>query len=338
MTALSQYARLETVGLWRTNPLESGREVVVSFGNATLVLADGSGLPLTHWSLPAVTRLNPGAAPALFAPDEDGSETLEIEDDLMVSAIEKVRRSVARTRPASHRQGLRVVWIALGVTGLGLLLWLPGVLRREALSVVPPSKRTEIGATLLGHLQRDLGPACRDPLGTEALARLHHRVLGEVGQVVVLPLGPSAPITLPGGIVVLSRDVVERASEPATVAGHVLAARVAPGGDDALASLLDEAGLWATLRLLTSGNLDAAVLERHAKALLAADAPELDASNLGPAFAAAEVPLTPFALDRDPSGDSVADLLAADPYAKGAAPTLLTDSDWVALQGICDGG
>ena len=163
MTALSQYARLETVGLWRTNPLEGGREVVVSFGNATLVLADGSGLPLTHWSLPAVTRLNPGLAPALFAPDEDGSETLEIEDDLMVSAIEKVRRSVARTRPASHRQGLRAVWIALGITGLGLLLWLPGVLRREALSVVPPSKRTEIGATLLGHLQRDLGPACRDP-------------------------------------------------------------------------------------------------------------------------------------------------------------------------------
>lgn len=340
MTALSQYARLETTGLWRTGPGDAGREVVVSFGNATLVLSDFAGLPLTHWSLPAVTRLNPGGAPALYAPDTDGSETLAIDDELMVSAIETVRAAVARGQPGAAPRQLRwaLAWGLVALLLAAAVFWLPGALRREALTVVPTAKWTEIGATILGHLQRTLGPACREPLGAEALSRLHDRTLGEEGQAVVLPLGPGAPLALPGGITVLSREMVERAAEPAVVAGQFLAARMAPGAEDPLARLLDEAGLWATLRLLTTGNLDPAVLARHAQALLAAPEAPLDADRLGPAFAQAEVPLAPYALDRDPSGQAIADLLAADAYAEGEAPVLLSDSEWVALQGICEGG
>ena len=76
----------------RPDPASPPREVVVSFGDATLVLSDGSGLPLAHWSLPAVTRLNPGQSPARFAPDEGGSETLDIEDAEVTAAIETVTR------------------------------------------------------------------------------------------------------------------------------------------------------------------------------------------------------------------------------------------------------
>jgi hypothetical protein len=338
MTALSQYARLETTGLWRTGPGDAGREVVVSFGKATLVLSDFAGLPLTHWSLPAVTRLNPGAAPALYSPDGDGSETLEVEDDLMVSAIETVRTAVAKGQTVAPRQ-LRwaASWAVVAAVLAGAALWLPGALRQEALSVVPAAKRTEIGATILGHLQRTLGAACRDPLGAETLARLHDRTLGDEGQAVVLPLGPEAPLALPGGITVLSREMVERAAEPAVVAGRLLAARAA-SGDDPLARLLDKVGLWATLRLLTTGDLDPEVLARHAEALLAEPALDLGADRLGPEFARAEVPLKPYALDRDPTGATVADLLAADAYADQAPPVLLTDSEWVALQGICEAG
>jgi len=337
MTALSRYARLETTGLWRAAPGDGGREVVVSFGHATLVLADGAGLPLAHWSLPAVTRLNPGTTPALFAPDEAGSETLELDDDLMVSAIETVRRSVAKGRGGSHRLRRAIGLGTAGVIAVVGLLWLPGALRREALAVVPASKQAEIGATLLGHLQAHLGPACRDPLGAEALARLHDRTLGQGGQSVVLPVGPTAPLALPGHITVLSRDMVERAAEPAVVAGQLLSAEVALDGADPLARLLDDAGVWATMRLLVTGNLDPAALEKHATALLAQPAPELDADALGPAFAQAEVPLTPYAMDRDPTGEDVADLLAADAYAEAEAPILISDSEWVALQGICQG-
>jgi hypothetical protein len=68
MTALARYARLETLGQWRPDPASLAQEVVVSFGDATLVLSDGDGRPLAHWSLPAVTRLNPERTPARFAP------------------------------------------------------------------------------------------------------------------------------------------------------------------------------------------------------------------------------------------------------------------------------
>ncbi|TNC71499.1 hypothetical protein [Rubellimicrobium roseum] len=337
MTALSRYARLESTGRWRAAPGEGGREVVVSFGHATLVLADGSGLPLAHWSLPAVTRLNPGTRPALYAPDEAGSETLEIDDEIMVSAIETVRRSVARARGGPHRLR-RALWPTLAVLAAFLgLVWFPGAVRREALEVVPLSKRTEIGATLLGHLQSRLGPACRDPLGAEALQQLHDRALGQGGHAVVLPLGPAAPLVLPGHIAVVPRDLVERAAEPAVVAGHLLAAEATLDGDDPLGLLLDEVGVWATLRLLVTGNLDPAVLEAHAATLLAATPTEPDADLLGPAFAQAEVPLAPWALDLDPTGDTVEDLVAADAYAQAEAPILISDSEWVALQGICQG-
>ena len=59
MTALNQYQRLEAAGIWRETPQAQARDVIVSFGDATLVLTDPrSEVPLAHWSLPAVTRFS----------------------------------------------------------------------------------------------------------------------------------------------------------------------------------------------------------------------------------------------------------------------------------------
>jgi hypothetical protein len=330
MTALTRYARLETTGFWRPDAEGEAVEVAVSLGDATLVMTDFAGNPVAHWSLPAVTRLNPGAQPARFAPDEAGTESIEIEDDLMVSAIETVRRHVARTRPGSRRVRRAVVAGALAfAVGLGLL-WAPGALRREALSVVPPAKRSEIGATILGHLSRDLGAACRDPVGAEALRRLHARLFGEgaPGQIVVLPLGPAEPLALPGGLVVLPRAIVERAAEPAALAGHVLAARAAAG--DPLGGVLDGAGPFATLRLLATGGFAPGVLEAHAGRLREAPPAPPPPEALAPVLLGAGVPPGPYARDIDPGA-------AVAPDPDPARAPLLTDAEWVSLQEICGG-
>jgi hypothetical protein len=68
MTVLEQYRRLESLGLWRDGPDDQRREVVVSLGEATLVVSTPAETALTHWSLPAIERLNPGRTPALYAP------------------------------------------------------------------------------------------------------------------------------------------------------------------------------------------------------------------------------------------------------------------------------
>ena len=99
MTALDRYVRLESEALWRDEPGGQRRDVTISFGDATLVIADPTGRPLAHWSLPALIRQNPDAAPAIYAPDDDASETLEIVDTTMVEAIEEVRKALAKSRP-----------------------------------------------------------------------------------------------------------------------------------------------------------------------------------------------------------------------------------------------
>ncbi|NOX74880.1 MAG: hypothetical protein GXP03_15105, partial [Alphaproteobacteria bacterium] len=91
MTALKQYEKLEAPGLWRETADAQRREIYISFGDTTLVIRNHKDEVLSHWSLPAIIRLNPGVMPALFSPDISAAETLEIDDDTMIDAIEKIR-------------------------------------------------------------------------------------------------------------------------------------------------------------------------------------------------------------------------------------------------------
>ena len=50
MTALKEYARLESGGLWRADADAQRRDVIVSFGDATLVISDSAERALAHWS------------------------------------------------------------------------------------------------------------------------------------------------------------------------------------------------------------------------------------------------------------------------------------------------
>lgn len=339
MTALKEYARLESGGLWRSDPDAQRRDVVVSFGNATLVIADSSGRALAHWSLAAVERVNPGASPALFSPDTDQSETLEIADDTMVDAIEQVRRAIARQRPRPGR--LRHLGLGLtlaAVLGLGVF-WLPGALIDQAVTVVPATKRAEIGATLLGHVQRLTGPSCRSPLGNQALSRLHDRLFAAEapGQVVVVPDGPDGAVALPGGIIVVSRSVIEDTEDPAVVAGHVIAARVHAGQTDPLRDILDRSGFGATLTLLTTGDMSPAALRTYAEDMLAAPPARPGDTALVAAFTEARIPTTPYAYSVDVSGESTLGLIEADPFADTTVPLILDDGSWISLQGICGG-
>lgn len=339
MTALKEYARLESTGLWRPTPDAQRREVGLSFGEATLVISDNVNRPLAHWSLPAISRLNPGADPALFSPDPDGTETLEISDDLMVDAIETVRQSLARQRARPGRLRQTAIAGTVVVTLCLAIFWLPGALARQTLSMVPPAKRSEIGATVLGHLQRLTGPSCRNPLSTLALGRLKQRLLGPdaPGQILVLPDGLDQPVYLPGGIVLLPREMVETAKEPAVVAGHVLNAALSRAKADPLAPVLEAAGLSATLRLLTTGEVPTALLQDYAAALVTRPPLRAGPEILGPGFEQAQVPLSPWAYALDPTGETVSALLAADWLQGGTAPPILSDGDWVALQGVCRG-
>ncbi len=338
MTALKEYERLESGGLWRADAKAQRRDVVVSFGNATLVISDGAGRPLTHWSLAAVTRQNPGKRPAVFAPDMDTDETLEVEDTLMVDAIEKVRKTVARARPRKGKlRGLGTVALLGGLVALGVF-WLPDAMRQQALNVVPLSKRMEIGAVLLSNLQNLTGPICRGDLGKDALARFQTRLLGRdmPGQIVVMPLGQETALPLPGGIIALDRALVERLDDPAIAAGFVLGANQSRSLQDPLFPILERAGFTNTMRLLATGDLPNEVLDSYASDLIGDQAPVLPENDLLPAFAAAQIPSSPFGAFRQAQGQPVMDLIVNDPMKDQDVIEIMSDGDWVSLQGICD--
>ncbi|MCV2868268.1 hypothetical protein OEW28_06460 [Defluviimonas sp. WL0002] len=340
MTALSEYQRLESTGLWRAAPDGQRREVLVVFGDATLVISDTRTMAaLAHWSLPAVVRLNPGKRPALYAPGTDGGEELEIDDDTMIAAIGKVRRLIEARRP--HPGRLRHVLLgAFVATMLALLLfWLPGALVAHTAKILPDSKREDIGSRVLADLGRLTGSPCSTPEGDAALARLAARVLtAGRGTILVLPTGLDAPRALPGGRIVLPRSFAESDAAPEVLAGHILAARLRAEQADPTRELLDWAGLGTALRLLTTGDLSDGAVHGYAETFLTEPITPVRSEDLVGAFDQARIPSTPFAYALDPSGEATLALIEADPFRSGSpAEPVLSDGDWVALQGICSG-
>ena len=337
MTALDRYVRLESEALWRAGPDVQRRDVTISFGDATLVIADGTGRPLAHWSLPALIRQNPDAVPAIYAPDEDASELLEISEPTMIEAIEEVRKALAKARP--HPGKLRHLLTAglIAVTLALAVFWLPGALTRQTLAVVPAPKRLEIGSTILGHMQSETGAACQSPQADAAAERLAQRLFGPdtTARIAVVPSLAQGAVALPGGLIALDYGILQLSDDPAVAAGFILASRAAVVHMDPLEGLLQQAGLSATFRLLTTGDIPDDILRQNAMSLLQGAAPQHDPELLTRTLATAMIPQAPYLAAVDASTGNMPDI-APDPLTDRAIPLILDDSDWVSLQNICN--
>ncbi|MHA6265043.1 hypothetical protein ACXYMO_17725 [Arenibacterium sp. CAU 1754] len=337
MTALKEFERLEATGLWRATPEEQRREVVVSIGDATLTISNFNNQALTHWSLAALDRHNPGEWPAIYGPDGDPGETLELAESetMMVDAIERLRQAIERSRPRPGR--LRLAGVVLTLVALAALLvfWLPDAMLRHTLSVVPEIKREAIGEALLGRVERVSGRACRTADTTPVLNRLAKRT--GVRKLVVLQGGVRDSLLLPGGIVLLNKALIEDHEDPAVAAGYILAERARAARMNPLQELLAEAGPTASFRLLTTGEVNQASLDHYAERVMLADRPAVPDRLLLEEFARVQVPSTPYAYARDITGESVLGLIEADPMAGKPQNPVMRDRDWVLLQNICGG-
>lgn len=338
MTALKEYEKLEATGLWRETLATQRREVLVSFGDTSLMISDSNETALSHWSLPAVQRLNPGETPAIYSPNPDGTETLEIDDKVMIDAIEKVRNAIVRHSP--HPGRLR--WFILGLFALVIaalaFFWLPGALVRHTISIVPPEKRQQIGLDLLIQITQLTGQRCRTPRGDAALAYLEKRLFPEKsGRILIYPSGVAKSVHLPGTFVLLNKSLVEDVEGPEVAAGYVVLEQARASHQDPLARLLDHAGLLAAFRLLTSGEIKQDILRNYAKFVLVAPIPRPPDAVVLDRFLAAGFPSSPLAYEIDMTGETTLTLIEADPFRNQMYTPLLSDTDWVSLQDICGG-
>ncbi|SFI20358.1 hypothetical protein [Jannaschia pohangensis] len=327
-TAIDGLARLETTALWRPEAGAQRREVYVSIGEAELVVQDRGGTALSHWSLPALIRRNPGESPAIYAPSEGADEELEIDESVMIAALDRVMDAVemGRRRPGALRR-LTVGLIAGFSVGL-LILWLPGALRNHAENVMPAAQRADIGDRMMTELTTLTGPPCGSPTGDEALRILRDRLIptSPVRFAVLRDL-PQPALALPGGLVVISDVVLVTQDDPTVAAGHIMAAFLTARERAPLGTFLDGVGAQALVRILASGEVRDETITDHVEQLLLRPPVVLGPDALQPGFAAARLPWAPYAAATgQPSGE-------APPTDM---PPVLDDITWQALREICD--
>ncbi|MEM9780820.1 MAG: hypothetical protein AAF813_12915 [Pseudomonadota bacterium] len=335
VTALEQYIRLEAVGRWREGSEDVWREVLVSFGNASLVLSDFEEHPLTHWSLAAVERTDGGGPVARYAPDAESGEVLEVRDVPMIEAIAataemaRIHGTVRKRRP----WGL-LGFCALVLAGVAMLgVWGPGLLRERALGLVSP----EHAALISQDVEQALGvEACGTPAGLAALASLEARLNARVS---VMPWERPRMAVLPAGAIVLSQKVVEEAGSAEEIAGWIALGQARGEATSPLAAWVETRDLWEVIWFLGTGEISGkdvgwmAGRLRSGRLVVDLETVEATAARLE----AADVNAAPFRM-------AVAPLVPA--HERGAvtaeaardAPSLMnSDRDWVALQNICSG-
>ncbi len=340
MTALTEFQRLEAQGVWRETPETRQREVIVSLGEATLTLMDPrTDKPLSHWSLPAVTRLNPGRTPALYTPSTgEPDETVEIDDPLMIEAIERVQRAIATHRAKPRRLRGAATVLAVLLMLVGLIFWLPDALVRHAAQIAPPAQKRTIGLAVLSDMEAAAGPVCRRVSGQQVLDWFTPPFVGADSLVQVVPGPLNGARRLPGDLYVLGEDLLAASPGPEAAAGHLLSARLAQDDDQVTLDALRHAGLMTALRLMTLGTLPQGAMKGYGESLLAQPLPRPDLAVLPAAFAERDLSTEPFARSIDPTGTTVLPLIEADPTRAGTpARDLLTDEQWLALQQICAG-
>lgn len=347
MTALPEFQRLECPAIWRATRETQRRDVIVSFGDATLVITDErAAKPLAHWSLAAVVRLNPGKLPARYAPshleDAEADEELELTDDTMIGAIEKIQAKIEFRRPHPGRLRSSFGGGAAAFFALLAVFWLPGAATRHVADVAPMTKRVEIGRMALADLATLTGQPCHSAQGDAALERLATRLKG-ADEIAVLPEALNGVRRLPGRVIAVGLPLLAAQDTPEVAAGHIIAAELAAEASDPLVALLDWAGFGAAFTLLTTGEVPAEKLSGYGEHILRAPEEALKRSPAQDEALLAEfekvgVSSTPYAYSLDPSGETVLGLIEADPFKGAPAPQpVMVDADWIALQTICDG-
>jgi len=339
MTALEKYARLEGSGVWREAPDEQRRDVVVSLGDASLIITEvRSGLVLSHWSLPAVKRLNRGSKPAIFAPGADpDNETLEIDDALVIEALETIRAALA---PRARWQRLRgaLAGVAVVLT-LAAAYWLPQILVDRTATSVPPAMRAQIGRDVLDSMILSAAGEriCADPEGRQVMATLRNRVLGNDWRVSVIAGIPGFETAhLPGRLLVLGQDLVERLDSAEALAGWMLAEVLASEAHDPLLDALHYAGIRATFTLMTTGTMLEGALSGYAAQSFRAPVIFPRAGAIGARLDQLGQSPTAYALSLPQRASVLAEALADRPNPAGRThDRLLSDGEWLTLQEIC---
>ena len=261
MTALDKYLRLESTGQWRESAGAEPREVLVSFGDATLVLSDFDETPLAHWALAATQRIAMEAGRALYTPDVEGFETLEIDDAEMIEAIAQVSRiSIPKPRRKRGR------WVALGALVAAVasgVYFAPSALRGQALRMTSLDSARQLGREMIDIEGLKI---CRQPAADSARETLEERLFPDRDfRLLVLRDGP-AGVRFPGGLLLVGESTLAALATPEDLAAWLALVAADPAPEP---KIFADSALSEVFTYVTTGTIPEPRLRAAAKQLLA---------------------------------------------------------------------
>jgi hypothetical protein len=376
MTALAKYAKLESEARYFDGESAEPINVVLCFGERSLVIMGYNDVAIAHWPLGSLRAIGQRKDnPIQLVPHRGSDERLILADREMLNAICKVCPDLYH-RPVDGK-GLRraAIWAGSAVASLALIVFvLVPLLAGQLAQLIPPEREQQLGDAVVDQLQTLLSLAgderpglCDTTSGVEALERMTTRLNADPQlpyplRVSVLDHGLVNAVALPGGRILIFRGLLEAASNPEEVAG-ILAHEVGHVvSHDPTREALRAAGTAGILGLLLGDVFGASIVVIATDAVVNAsyqrDAETRADETAYALLANAELPSRPFAdffvkikkkygdadgfmklISSHPGLDGRAErAAAADRIGDATYEPSLNDQEWVALRGICQGG
>lgn len=361
---------IEGRAVWREAEGAAARPVTVSLDMRGLALGGLDGEPVLEWPFGRLERIAAGRE-SLVIGLKGTAERVEISDPIAKAEFEAALKAIPRQGQSAVPMGFLVAIaavIGLIAVAVAILLWGLSALATYAAPLVPDEVAIMIDEaakpSVLAGL--DTGPdrVCTAPDGVAALGRLAERLAdtgggramrldAEVYQSAV----PNA-LALPGGSIVLTTALIDRAETPDALAGvvaheighvhhrHGIAQLLHQGGITLAFGMLvgDPAGIAAEATRMLAGAEYSRDAEREADrfAVGAVAVAGGDARALGPLLErlqaeAGDEPAVALLSTHPISAERKADIdrLAAD-RTRGPG-RVMSPADWQAIRTICRG-
>jgi Zn-dependent protease with chaperone function len=376
MTALAKYAKLEAEARYFDGESAHPRDVVLCFGERSLVILGFDDVVIAHWPLASLRAIGLRKDSTVqLVPQRDSDVRLMLSDRQMLNAIGAVCPDLYH-RPVDRRGVRRAfLWASGAVASLALIVFvLLPALAGQLAQLIPPEREQQLGDAMVDQLQTLLSLAgderpeiCDTSSGVAAIERMTARLNAESQlpyplRIGVIDHGLVNAVALPGGRILIFRGLLEAAGNPEEVVG-VLAHEVGHVVHrDPTRGALRAAGTTGMLGLLLGDVFGAGIVVVATDLMLNAsyqrDA-ETRADEIAyDLLAEAELPSQPFAdffvkmKKKYGEMDGIFKLIASHPGLEGRAQRaaaadrigeapyepVLDDQGWIALRGICQGG
>lgn len=368
MTALSDYAKLEAEAVFYDALTDTTTDVVVSFGERSLVIVSLDDRPLAHWPLATlVSRSKEGPGDVRIAPDRTAEDYITLNDAEMIRAIEAVCPDLeeAPTAPpkSRHRKRFWVLGILFFTAVIGYLNI--AYVTQQITDKIAVDQEVRLGESMRALVIDSIGEGadvweCTSRDGKRSLQtlsnRLAHQDIAPL-KIRVIDLPSPGVLTLPGGEMLLFRDMLDRTKSPEALAGVVAHQMAHRDARSPFNHMVAEFGLIDLTMFWWGADPEPELIETATQvflqrpyavaAELAADSATFDILDR------AGLPSTPYAdnLDvwaQDPRGalsfakrhagpqDRISQARSADKISGKPFQPALDDRSWLSLGNICD--